>query len=101
MISKDLSIEEKELYMKVINKNSALFISNYDQIKGITVVRNHIKLKENAKPVAQKLWRLGVIQQQALLKEVQRLLKAGFIFPVENSKWASAIVLTPKKNGKW
>ena len=27
--------------------------------------------------------------------------KIGFIYLVEDSKWVSSIVVTPKKNGKW
>ena len=50
--------------------------------------------------MAQKLCQLGKIQQEALLKEVRKLTEAGFIYPVEDSKWVSAVVVTPKKNGK-
>ncbi|MCO5554207.1 hypothetical protein L7F22_007735 [Adiantum nelumboides] len=28
-------------------------------------------------------------------------VEEGFIYPVENSKWVSLVVVTPKKNGKW
>ena len=55
MLSRELTSDEKESYMQVLNKHSALFILDYDQIKGVTVIQHHIKLKENAKPVAQKL----------------------------------------------
>ena len=51
--------------------------------------------------MAQKLQRLGRIQQEALLGEVRKLTQAGFIYPVEDSKWVSPVVVTPKKNGKW
>ncbi|MCO5608756.1 hypothetical protein L7F22_062972 [Adiantum nelumboides] len=53
------------------------------------------------KKVAQKLRRLGVVQQEALLSEVNKLLKSGFIYSVTNSEWVSPVVVTPKKNGKW
>ncbi|MCO5560935.1 hypothetical protein L7F22_014555 [Adiantum nelumboides] len=33
--------------------------------------------------------------------EVNKLLKAGFIYPVTNSEWVSPVVVAPKKNGKW
>ena len=33
--------------------------------------------------------------------EVKRLTKVGFIYPIEDSKWVSPVVVTPKKNGKW
>ena len=29
------------------------------------------------------------------------MTQASFIYPVEDSKWVSPIVVTPKKNGKW
>ncbi|MCO5568350.1 hypothetical protein L7F22_022049 [Adiantum nelumboides] len=48
---------------------------------------------------AQKLRRLGVVQQETLLAKVNKLLKADFIYPGTNSEWVSPVVLTPKKNG--
>ena len=37
-----------------------------------------------------------------VVKEVlQKLLDAGFIYPISNSEWVSPLVLVPKKNGKW
>ena len=35
------------------------------------------------------------------MAEVNKLLRAGFIYPVENSEWVSPMVVMPKKNGKW
>ncbi|MCO5607626.1 hypothetical protein L7F22_061824 [Adiantum nelumboides] len=77
-----------------------LFIEGYDQITGVTIMQHHIKLKEGSKPTVQRLECLGVIQQDALLVEVRKLLNAGFIYPVEDSEWVSPVVVTPKKNGK-
>ena len=65
------------------------------------MVEHHINLKPNCKPMAQKLRRLGIVQQEALLMEVKKLLQAGFIYLVEDSEWVSPVVVTPKKNGKW
>ena len=80
----DLSDGEKEEFKVMLRKHSHLFISNYREILGVTVVEHHINLKPNCKPVAQKLRRLGTVQQQALLTEVKKLLQAGFIYPVED-----------------
>ncbi|MCO5606411.1 hypothetical protein L7F22_060599 [Adiantum nelumboides] len=38
---------------------------------GVDVIQHHIELKLDSKPVAQKLRRLGVVQQEALLTEVK------------------------------
>ncbi|MCO5552362.1 hypothetical protein L7F22_005873 [Adiantum nelumboides] len=78
-----------------------LFISDYSMIKGVDVIQHHIDLKPDAKPIAQKLRKLGVVQQEALLSKVNKLLKAGFIYPVTSFEWVSPIVVIPKKNGKW
>ena len=32
--------------------------------------------------------------------EIDKLLKAGFIYPVDRAEWLSPIVIVPKKNGK-
>ena len=101
MLAEDLPIEERDAYLDMLRRHSSLFIIEYEHIKGVTVIEHHIRLKEGSKPVTQKLRRLGLVQQNALLIEVKKLLKAGFIYPVEDSEWVSPVVVTPKKNGKW
>ncbi|MCO5580554.1 hypothetical protein L7F22_034422 [Adiantum nelumboides] len=100
MLAKDLTKEEEEDYINMFKRYPHLFITDYSMIKGVDVIQHHIDLKPDAKPVAQKLRRLGVVQQEALLFEVKNLLKAG-IYLVSNSEWVSPIVVTPKKNGRW
>jgi len=34
-------------------------------------------------------------------EELQKLLDAGFIYPIFDSEWVSPLVIIPKKNGKW
>ena len=70
-----------EEFKVMIRKHPSLFISDYCEISRVTVVEHQINLKPNQKPVAQKLQRLGRIQQEALLTEVKRLTQAGFIYP--------------------
>ncbi|MCO5595910.1 hypothetical protein L7F22_049961 [Adiantum nelumboides] len=100
MLSKDLTKEEEEDYINMFKRYPHLFITDYSMIKGVDVIQHHIDLKPDAKPVAQKLRRLGVVQQEALLFEVNKLLKVGFIYPVTNFEWVSPVVVPPKKNGK-
>ena len=101
ILAKDLSADEKEGFKVMLRKHPSLFISDYNEISGVTAVEHQINLKANQKPVAQKLRRLGKIQQEALLAEVKKLTQSGFIYPVEDSEWVSPGVVTPKKNGKW
>ncbi|MCO5614953.1 hypothetical protein L7F22_069239 [Adiantum nelumboides] len=101
MLSKGLTKEEEKDYINMFKRYPNLFITDYLMIKGVDVIQHHIDLKPKGKPVAQKLRRLGVVQQEALLTEVNKFLKAGFIYPVTNYEWVSPIVVTSKKNGKW
>ena len=84
----------------MLRKFPTLFIDSYNKIQGVSIVEHRIKLKEGSKPIAQKLRHLGVIQQEALLLEVRKLLEASFIYPMAKSEWVSPVVVTPKKNGK-
>ena len=49
----------------------------------------------------QRLRRMGQEQMMALKEEVDKLLKADFIYPVETAEWVSLVVVTPKKDGRW
>ena len=49
----------------------------------------------------QRLRRMGQEQMKALREEVDKLLSAGFIYPVETAEWVSPVVVAPKKDGKW
>ena len=80
MLAKDLTPAKKENFKVVLRKYPSLFISNYSGTPGVTVVEHQINLKANQKPVAQKLQRLGRIQQEALLAEVRKLTQVGSIY---------------------
>lgn len=101
MIAKDLLEEEHGAYLEMLRGHSTLFISEYEHITRVSVIQHHIHLQEGSKPIAKKLRRLGVVQQNALLAEVKKLLKVGFIYPIEDSEWVFPVVVRPKKNGKW
>ncbi|MCO5614968.1 hypothetical protein L7F22_069254 [Adiantum nelumboides] len=101
MLAKDLTQEERQAYLAMLEGYPRLFIDGYNQIIGVFVVQHQINLKDKAKPMVRRLQRLSVIQQGALLSEVRKLLNVGFIYPVEDSEWVSPVVVTPKRNGKW
>ena len=101
MIAKDLSTKERETFKVMLRRHPSLFISDYSEISGVTAVQHQINMKPNMKPVAQRLRCLGNIQQEALLIEVKKLTKAGFIYLVKDLEWVSPMVVIPKKNGKW
>jgi len=61
---------------------------------------HNIQLKENAKPIKQKCYRLSKNQAEALKGEIVKLVNNRLIEP-SCSPWSSPVILVPKKNKKW
>ena len=54
-----------------------------------------------AKPRKQKLRKMFAERADAAKAEVQRLLYAGVIRPVQYPEWLANVVMVRKKNMKW
>ena len=61
---------------------------------------HHIYIKEDCKPVRKPHMRMNLVLKDIVKEELQKLLDAGFIYPISDSEWVSPLVLVPKKNGK-
>ena len=81
---------------------SDTFAWSYNELKGIPreMVEHRIPLIPGAKPIRQKERRMNPQLQLVVKAELERLLKAGFIKPVEITDWVSPMILVKKKNGK-
>ncbi|XP_052172242.1 uncharacterized protein LOC127788168 [Diospyros lotus] len=55
--------------------------------------------QENAKPVRQMQRRLNPNMKEVVRGEVLKLLDAGIIYPISDSKWVSPTQVVPKKSG--
>ena len=58
-----------------------------------------IHLEENAKTSHEPQRQLNLAMQEVVRAEVIKLLDAGIIYPISNSKWVSPIHVVPKKAG--
>jgi len=78
------------------------FAWNYKEMKGVhpSVCTNHICIKEGCKSVHQPQRRMNPTLKDIVKEELQKLLDAGFIYPISDSGWVSPLVQVPKKNGK-
>lgn len=59
-----------------------------------------INLKEGTIPLKQQRYRIDPNYAKQVKEEIDRLLKVGFIQPVEKATWIFPIVIVPKKNMK-
>ena len=62
-----------------------------------SIVVHEIKTYPGAKKIHKKLWQVHTQKETAIKGEVEKLLKAGFIYPIPLTKWVSNIVLVNKK----
>jgi hypothetical protein len=64
-----------------------------DDLKGISpaLCMHKINLEEDAKPVVDYQHRINPKLKEVVRKEVIKLLEAGIIYPIANSKWVSPV----------
>ena len=64
------------------------------------IVEHEIKTYLNVKPVRQKLRAINPKKAPTIKAKIEKLLKAGFIYPVPLTEWVSNPVAVNKKEGK-
>ena len=98
-INSGLSIDQQEKLIKVLKEKSRAFAWEYTDMKGIhpdTCV-HHIYIDADIPPVRQPQRRMNPILKDFVKEELQKLLNAGFIYPISDRKWVSLLVVVPKK----
>jgi hypothetical protein len=60
---------------------------------------HHILLEDNAKPTREMQRRLNPPMMEVVKAEILKLLDAGVIYPITDSKWVAPIHVVPKKTG--
>ena len=56
-------------------------------------------MEADAKPVCDPQRRLNPKMKEVVRKEIRKLLEAGIIYPIANSRWVSHVHCFPKKGG--
>jgi hypothetical protein len=59
----------------------------------------HILLEDNAKPTRKMQRRLNPPMMKVVKAKIFKLLDAGVIYPITDSKWVAPIHVVPKKTG--
>ena len=87
--------------MSVLQKHKGAIGWTVADLKGVdpSICMHHINLEEDAKPTKEAQRRLNPNMREVVLKEVVKLLDAGIIYPIPDSKWVSPTQVVPKKSG--
>jgi hypothetical protein len=77
-----------------------LFPKTFSELKGIKGVMGEMKieLKPGSKPIRHRPYHLNPRVKEKVKKEIEKMLEAGLIFPVEEAEWVSPIVIQRKKD---
>jgi len=87
-LGKTLSRNEKRSYVRLLKKYMDVFAWTSTDLTGIplNLGEHRIDLIEGAVPVRQRQYRLNPKYSLMVKEEIDRLLEAGFIYPVNNSE---------------
>ena len=98
--SKITDLQESQL-IEVLKSHKSTIGWTIADLKGISpLICNHaIYLEEDSKPSRQMQRRLNPHMKEVVRLEVLKLLDAGIIFPISDSKWISPTQVVPKKSG--
>jgi hypothetical protein len=101
IIASDLKDAQKEELLEVLREHKEAIGWTIEDIKGISpsLVMHKIHLEENSKPSREPQRRLNPVMQEVVRAEVIKLLDAGIIYPISDSKWVSRIHVVPKRAG--
>ena len=87
--------------MKVLKKHRAAIEYTLDDLKGIspTLCQHDINMEPDAKPVVDHQRRLNPKMKEVVRMEILKLLEAGIIYPIADSRWVIPVHCVPKKGG--
>ncbi|KAL0400130.1 UNVERIFIED_CONTAM: Transposon Ty3-G Gag-Pol polyprotein [Sesamum radiatum] len=93
---------EEEL-VQFLKANSDVFAWTVGDLEGINpkVMTHKLNVNPTFRPVRQKKRSFGTEKNEIIKEEVEKLLTAGYIRPVQYLEWLANVVLVPKTNKKW
>ncbi|KAK1667638.1 hypothetical protein QYE76_055797 [Lolium multiflorum] len=102
IISAKLSDFEEERLLEILKKHRGAIGYTLDDLKGISpaICQHAINMEDDAKPVVEHQRRLIPKMKDVVRNEVLKLLEAGIIYPIADSRWVSLVHCVPKKGGK-
>ncbi|KAK1691727.1 hypothetical protein QYE76_008424 [Lolium multiflorum] len=101
IISSKLTEFEEERLLQILKKHRGAIGYTLDDLKGISpsICQHAINMEDDAKPVVEPQRRLIPKMKEVVRNEVLRLLEAGIIYPIADSRWVSPVHCVPKKGG--
>ena len=101
IVSAELGKEETGKLLDVLKRYPDAIGYKINDLIGISpsVCTHKILLEEDSKTSREYQRRLNPNMSEVVKKEVMKLLDAGIIYPISDSKWVSPVHVVPKKGG--
>ena len=101
IVNADLEKEETKKLLAVLRRYPKAIGYTINDLTGISpsVCTHRIMLEEDSKTSREHQRRLNPNMSEVVMKEVMKLLDAGIIYPISDSKWVSPVHVVPKKGG--
>jgi hypothetical protein len=101
IIASDLQKDQEDKLLAVLKKHKEAIGWTIADLKGTSpsICMHRIHLEEDAQPSHEAQRRLNPNMKEVVMKEVIKLLNAGIIYPISDSKWVSPTQVVPKKSG--
>jgi len=101
IIATGLTNTQEEKLVKLLCDHKTAIEWTLADIKGNSpsMCMHHILLEDNAKPIREMQRRLNPPMMEVMKVEILKLLDAGVIYPITDSKWVAPIHMVPKKTG--
>ena len=101
-ISASLTEKEKSELILLLKEFKDIFAWDYIEMPGLDpgLVAHTLNVDPETKPVAQPARIFHTKVERKIVREVQKLLAAGFIKPIQHPRWLSNIAPVKKKNGQ-
>uniref|UniRef100_A0A2N9GLJ5 RNA-directed DNA polymerase n=1 Tax=Fagus sylvatica TaxID=28930 RepID=A0A2N9GLJ5_FAGSY len=101
VISSKLTVEQEGSLVKLLKKHKTAIGWTIADIKGISplVCTHKLHFEEEVKTSREPQRRLNPNMKEVVKSEVLKLLDAGIIYPIADSKWVSPTQVVPKKSG--
>ena len=92
--------EQTTKIVKLLQEFQDVFSRDYKDLKGLVQEMGEMKIdiKLEAKPVKKIPYELAHKYKEIVKKEINNMLAAGIIYPIDQSKWASPMVIQQKKH---
>ncbi|XP_056845060.1 uncharacterized protein LOC130496730 [Raphanus sativus] len=101
IVSSELNEPELAELLKTLKRFRKAIGYSLDDIKGIspTLCMHRIHLEDESMTSIEHQRRLNPNLKDVVKKEILKLLDAGVIYPISDSKWVSPVHVVPKKGG--